>query len=89
MRPDSETILNRASTQHRSLVVRRRTDDKHTRILQAAIKKFARKGYFAARVSEIAGRAAVADGTIDLYFKSKKDALVSLFDDVMAEHIQI
>jgi TetR/AcrR family fatty acid metabolism transcriptional regulator len=69
-------------------MARRRTQDKRTRILQAAVKVFARKGYFGARVSEIAKQAAVADGTIYLYFKSKEDILVSLFDEVMAEHIE-
>ncbi len=68
-------------------MARRRSDDKRQRILQAAVKVFARKGYFAARVSEIARRAEVADGTIYLYFKNKEDILVSLFDEVMAEHL--
>jgi len=68
-------------------MARRRSDDKRQRILQAAVEVFARKGYFAAKVSEIARRADVADGTIYLYFKNKEDILVSLFDTVMAEHI--
>ena len=66
-------------------MARSRSDDKRRRILQAAVKVFARKGYFAARVSEIARKAGVADGTIYLYFKSKEDLLVRLFDEVMAE----
>jgi TetR/AcrR family fatty acid metabolism transcriptional regulator len=69
-------------------MARPRTDDKRHRILQAAVKVFARKGYFAARVSEIAKKAAVADGTIYLYFRNKEDILVSLFDTVMAEHLE-
>jgi TetR/AcrR family fatty acid metabolism transcriptional regulator len=68
-------------------MARRRGDDKRKRILQAAVKVFARKGYFAARVAEIARRADVADGTIYLYFKSKEALLVALFDEVMAEHL--
>jgi TetR/AcrR family fatty acid metabolism transcriptional regulator len=67
---------------------RRRTDDKRQRILQAAVKVFARKGYHGARVSEIARRADVADGTIYLYFRNKEDILVSLFDEIMSEHLQ-
>ena len=67
---------------------RRRSDDKRHRILQAATRVFARKGYFGARVSEIAKRAGVADGTIYLYFKGKEDILVALFDEVMAEHLE-
>jgi TetR/AcrR family transcriptional regulator, fatty acid metabolism regulator protein len=66
-------------------MARPRKDDKRARILQAAVKVFARKGYFAARVSEIAKKAGVADGTIYLYFKGKEDILVRLFDEVMAE----
>ena len=66
---------------------RKRSDDKRRRILQAAVKVFARRGYFGARVSEIARKAGVADGTIYLYFRSKEDILVSLFDEVMAEHL--
>ena len=66
---------------------RPRTEDKRKRILEAAVKVFARKGYFAARVSEIARKAGVADGTIYLYFRSKEDILVKLFDEVMAEHV--
>ena len=69
-------------------MARRRSDDKRRRILDAAVKVFARKGYFGAKVSEIARRAGVADGTIYLYFRNKEDILVSLFDEVMAEHIE-
>ena len=69
-------------------MARRRSEDKRRRILQAAIKVFARKGYFAARVSELARRADVADGTIYLYFRGKEDILVSLFDEVMSEHVE-
>ncbi|MCI0372277.1 MAG: TetR family transcriptional regulator [candidate division NC10 bacterium] len=69
-------------------MARPKTEDKRKRILQAAVKVFARKGYFAARVSEIAKKAGVADGTIYLYFKSKEDILVRLFDEVMAEQAE-
>jgi TetR/AcrR family fatty acid metabolism transcriptional regulator len=54
--------------------------DKHERILRAAVRVFARKGFYATRVSEIAKAAGVADGTIYLYFKSKDDVLVSIFE---------
>jgi len=69
-------------------MARKRSDDKRQRILQAAAKVFARKGYHGARVSEIARRADVADGTIYLYFRNKEDILVSLFDEVMIEHLR-
>ena len=47
-------------------MARPRTHDKRKRILQAAVKVFARKGYHGARVSEIEAQAGVADGTIYL-----------------------
>ena len=57
-----------------------RGGDKRERILDAAVRVFARKGFYATRVSEVAKAAGVADGTIYLYFKSKDDLLVSLFE---------
>jgi len=58
-----------------------RTGDKRVRILDAAVRVFAKKGFHATRVSEVAKAAGVADGTIYLYFKSKDELLVSLFED--------
>lgn len=60
---------------------RRRPGDKRDRILEAAVKVFAKNGFHATRVSEVAKAAGVADGTIYLYFKSKEELLVSLFED--------
>jgi len=57
--------------------------DKRERILEASERIFARRGFFHARVSEIAREAGVADGTIYLYFKSKDDLLISLFESRM------
>ena len=57
--------------------------DKRERILHAAEKIFARSGFYNARVAEIAKDAGVADGTIYLYFKSKDDLLISLFESRM------
>jgi TetR/AcrR family transcriptional regulator, fatty acid metabolism regulator protein len=59
--------------------------DKRERILASAEKVFARRGFFASRVSEIAKDAGVADGTIYLYFKSKDDLLISLFEARMRQ----
>jgi TetR/AcrR family fatty acid metabolism transcriptional regulator len=57
--------------------------DKRERILAAAERIFALRGFFHARVSEIAREAGVADGTIYLYFKSKDELLISLFESRM------
>jgi len=56
---------------------------KRERILDAAIKVFAAEGFYNAKVSQIAHEAGVADGTIYLYFKSKDDLLINLFEDRM------
>ncbi len=56
---------------------------KRERILDAAVKVFAAEGFYGAKVSQIAAAAGVADGTIYLYFKSKDELLISLFEDRM------
>lgn len=61
--------------------------DKREAILRAAIKIFAEKGYFNAKVADIAAEAGIADGTVYLYFKNKEDILHSIFDRAMAEFI--
>lgn len=67
--------------------MRNKSSEKHQRILDAAVKVFAQKGFFQSRVSEIAKEAGVADGTIYLYFKNKDDLLVSIFEVKMQEVI--
>jgi TetR/AcrR family transcriptional regulator, fatty acid metabolism regulator protein len=62
-----------------------RGSDKRERILSAAERIFARHGFFAAKVSDVAKEAGVADGTIYLYFKSKDDLLISLFERRMQQ----
>src|SRR3954467_8061748 len=59
--------------------------DKRDRILSAAERIFARHGFFAAKVSDVAKEAGVADGTIYLYFKNKDDLLISLFERRMQQ----
>jgi TetR/AcrR family fatty acid metabolism transcriptional regulator len=61
--------------------------DKHHKIIQAAVKIFARNGFFNSRISEIAKEANVADGTIYLYFNNKYDILISLFEEEMGKII--
>lgn len=58
---------------------------KYETILRAAIKVFARSGFFNSKVADVAREAGVADGTVYLYFKNKDDILVSIFNDHMNE----
>ena len=50
------------SREDREAAKKRRSRDKRDRILRAAIKVFARNGFHATRVSEVAKAAGVADG---------------------------
>jgi len=65
-----------------------RDPDKPHQIIEAAVRVFARKGYYNSRVSDIAREAGIAAGTIYLYFKTKDDILVTLFRDKMAEFVE-
>jgi TetR/AcrR family fatty acid metabolism transcriptional regulator len=61
-----------------------RDPDKPQQIIDAAIRVFARTGYYNSRVSDIAREAGIASGTIYLYFKTKEEILVTLFREKMA-----
>lgn len=61
----------------------RTRQDKRERILAAAVKVFAERGFYNAKVSQVASEAGVADGTIYLYFKNKDDLLIETFEDRM------
>jgi TetR/AcrR family fatty acid metabolism transcriptional regulator len=54
-----------------------------TEIVEAAVKVFAEKGFFKAKVSDVAKEAGIADGTVYLYFKNKEDLLIYLFENKM------
>lgn len=59
--------------------------DKREKIIQSAINVFAEKGFYEAKISEIADSAGVADGTIYLYFKNKNDILLAIFEEQLAK----
>jgi TetR/AcrR family fatty acid metabolism transcriptional regulator len=61
--------------------------DKKDAILRAAVTVFAEKGYFNAKVADVARVAGIADGTVYLYFKSKEEILHSIFDQAMKKFI--
>src|SRR5437870_6480355 len=54
-------------------------------ILRAATDVFAGRGFFNAQVADVAHAAGVAAGTVYLYFRSKDDLLVSIFERTMRE----
>jgi len=60
---------------------------KRDAILRAAIDVFAERGYFNAQVADVARAAGVAAGTVYLYFRSKDDLLVSIFERTVKERL--
>jgi TetR/AcrR family fatty acid metabolism transcriptional regulator len=62
--------------------------DKRTLILHAAVRVFARKGYHAARVGDIAAEAGVAHGLLYHYFDSKEKLLESIFRETWTELLE-
>src|SRR5205823_10554555 len=62
---------------------------KRDAILRAAIDIFADRGYFNAQVADVARAAGVAAGTVYLYFKSKDDLLVSIFERSMRDGLAL
>jgi TetR/AcrR family fatty acid metabolism transcriptional regulator len=62
--------------------------DKSARIREAAIRIFARKGFYNSTIADVAKVAEVAEGTIYLYFKNKDDLLISIFEHSMELFIQ-
>ncbi len=66
-----------------------RDPDKPQQIIDAAVRVFARNGYYNSRVSDIAREAGIAAGTIYLYFKTKDEILVTLFREKMAEWVAL
>src|SRR5881296_3135328 len=66
-----------------------RDPDKPQQIIDAAIRVFARNGYYNSRVSDIAREAGIASGTIYLYFKTKDEILVTLFREKMAGFVGV
>ncbi len=62
--------------------------DKRQRILNAAIRVFAHKGYTMAKITEIAQIAKVATGTVYIYFKGKDDLLLHCMREVISSKLE-
>jgi TetR/AcrR family transcriptional regulator, fatty acid metabolism regulator protein len=60
-------------------------EEKRQLILQAAVHVFARKGFHASRVGDVAEEAGVAHGLLYHYFDSKDELLETIFHDTWTE----
>ena len=72
--------MNSIYGDRKSTINKKDKNNKYHLILEAAIKVFARQGFYQSTVAQIAREAGVADGTIYLYFKNKDDILVQFFN---------
>jgi len=61
------------------------TIDKRRVLLEAAVHVFARRGYHAARVGDIAEEAGVAHGLLYHYFSSKEEVLETIFRETWSD----
>ena len=61
------------------------TVDKRRVLLEAAVRVFARRGFHAARVGDIAEEAGVAHGLLYHYFSSKEEVLETIFRETWAD----
>ena len=59
--------------------------DKKDRIIEAAARVFAQKGYAGAAVADIAVNAQIGKGTIYAYFESKEDLFFAVFEWFMLQ----
>jgi len=64
------------------------TEEKRRRILDGAVRVFARKGFHGARVGDIAEEAGVAHGLLYHYFSSKDEVLQTVFRENWSELLQ-
>lgn len=63
-------------------------EEKRRQILDAAVRTFARNGYHATRVGDIAEDAGVAYGLVYHYFSSKEDVLESIFRETWTDLLE-
>ena len=63
-------------------------EDRRQRILDAAVRVFARRGYHGSRVGDIAAEAGVAHGLLYHYFSSKDEVLATVFAENFGELLE-
>jgi AcrR family transcriptional regulator len=64
-------------------------EDKRRQLVDAAVRVFARKGFHASRVGDIAEEAGVAHGLLYHYFRSKEDVLETIFRETWTRVVAV
>lgn len=65
----------------------RRKEARPQEILEAALAVFARKGFAATRLDEVAARAGIGKGTLYLYFSSKEELFKAVVRETLLPHL--
>ena len=66
----------------------KRKGGKYQSILDAAVKVIAANGYGNSQINKIAREAGVADGTVYIYFDSKEEMMIDVFNDFLGGFIE-
>jgi TetR/AcrR family fatty acid metabolism transcriptional regulator len=72
-----------------TVAARRPQEERRRQILEAAAEVFARRGYYEAKVEEVAFRAGIGKGTVYEYFRSKRELFQAMLDHVGEYHLQV
>jgi TetR/AcrR family fatty acid metabolism transcriptional regulator len=62
--------------------------EKYEAIIEAAVKVISANGYKNSQINKIAKKAGVADGTVYLYFDSKEEIMVDVFNEFLGGFIE-
>ncbi|MBK7585617.1 MAG: TetR/AcrR family transcriptional regulator [Myxococcales bacterium] len=62
--------------------------DRRRQILDCALAAFAEKGYHAASIADVCGRAGIGRATLYQYFQDKRDLLAALAEDIAARVVE-
>jgi AcrR family transcriptional regulator len=68
---------------------RRRKEARPAEIVAAAFAVFSEKGFAAARLDEIAGRAGISKGALYLYFETKEDLFRAVVHEAVAPNVTV
>ena len=60
-------------------------EEKRRNLITSALTNFEKKGYHQTRIEDITELAGTGKGTFYLYFKSKEDLVLDVFDDLSRE----
>jgi TetR/AcrR family fatty acid metabolism transcriptional regulator len=69
-------------------MARKKDEEKRKKILDSATKVFAKMGFSNTRIQDVALEAGIAHGTVYLYFKSKDELFISIFQESLGELIK-